>query len=222
MGIYAPAATSPAPGPSAILSRMRSAITERGEAMVALARLADQEAQLRARVDQVTTDARRAQEALAEAREHLVAIERAAGPDGPSAQERSTAEKRLAQAERAAAAPWRERFAGAERAAADAHHEVVLHAAEHFDALIDELEENGRAAAEQVDHAAEAFLAATARLTEAQQRLIEVVALTGRAMRPHDITQPKSDQARLAVQGFVETGGEEPPRFRVREQVTAA
>jgi hypothetical protein len=184
--------------------------------MIELVRLAEAEEQLRARVDQVNVDARRAQAELLGAREALVAIERAAGPDGPTPQQRSAAEKRLARAEQNAGAPWRERIAGAERAAQDGRQRMQLHATEHLAELVGELEENGAETAAQVDHAAEMFMAATLRRTEAEQALTAVVALT-RRMTPHDINRPRGSEAVRAVQALLAAGGEVGPALLARE-----
>jgi hypothetical protein len=200
---------------------MRSALSPqaRGEAMVELARLAHAEQEMRGRVDQTAAAARRAQAELAEAREALVAIERSAGAEGPSASERAAAEKRLARAEQEARAPWRERVQGAERAAQDAHRLVQLHAAENLGELVAELEEDGEAAAAEVDQAAQAFLAAVARRAEAERALIATVALT-RRMNPNDVSRSRADEARRAVEALLAAGGETAPELR-RELVPA-
>src|SRR4051812_27557564 len=118
--------------------------------MEELVALAGREDELRAKVDEVGRDARRASEELAEAREALIELERHAGAgEKSSAQERKAAETRLAKAQQEAAAPWGERLAGAERAAADDRGAIQRHAAEHLDELVAELEESGADAAEQ-------------------------------------------------------------------------
>jgi hypothetical protein len=91
--------------------------------------------------------------------------------------------------------------------------------AEHLDELVGELEEDGRAAAEQVDHAAEAFLAATERRAEAERTLIQVVALA-RRMNPNDVTRSRADEAAHAVSALMQRGGESGPALRVREPVS--
>jgi hypothetical protein len=192
----------------------------RSDAMVELVRLAQTETELRARVEQVSAAARLAAAELTEAREALVQLERSAGADGPTAQQRAAAEKRLARAEEAVKAPWPERAAGAEHAARDAHQAVRLHAAEYLDELVHELEQDGHAAAEQVDHTAEAFLAATRRRAEAEHALISLVALT-RRMSPGDVNRSRADEAARTVQALIDGGGETAPVLRARQPVPA-
>jgi hypothetical protein len=72
---------------------------------------------------------------------------------------------------------------------------VQLHAATHLGELVAEREEDGRAAAEQVNAAGEAFLAAVQRRAETERALIEIVALT-RPMNPNDVSRSRSDEAR--------------------------
>jgi hypothetical protein len=192
----------------------------RGEAMTELLRLAGREQELRARVDEVGRAARAAGAELADAREALAELERRAATEQVSTQARRKAEERLARAEQEAAAPWPQRHQGAERAAQDGRHAIQRHVAEHFAEIVSELEENGAAAAEQVDHTAEAFLAATARRAEAERNLISVVALT-RNMGPNDVSRATSDEARQAVSAFVQRGGENAPVLRIAEPVSA-
>jgi hypothetical protein len=193
---------------------MRIAVEPRGEAMVKLVRLGQAEEELRARVGQVDVDARRAGAELVAAREALVELERRAGADGPTAQQRKQAEARLTKAEEAAAAPWTQRHQGAEAAARDGRHALQRHAALHLDELVAEIEENGRAVAEQVDHAAEALLAAIDWRAQVEATLTQVVALT-RLMSPGDISRTSTDEVRIAVQGFLGAGGEVGPTVRV-------
>lgn len=181
-----------------------------GEAMRELLELAQAEEQARSRVDDVERQARSATANAAEAREALIQLEAA----GPSPQQRKQAEARLAKAEEAAGQPWRERIDGAQRAARDARHTLVRHAAEHLDDLVAEIEESGRAAAEQVDHAAEAFVAAIDRRMAVERDLIQIVALT-RTMGPNDVSRARSDDARQAVRRFIAQGGEDAPTLRI-------
>jgi hypothetical protein len=203
---------------------VKLAVQPVGEAMVELARLAQVEDDLQRKARQVGYDALAAQQELTAAKEALVQLERhagAAGPDGPTAKDRAAAEKRLADAQEAAGAPWVERRQGAEAAARDARHAVVRHAAEHLGELVAEVEEVGAAAAEQVNACGEAFLAAVARRREIETSLVEVVALT-RTNSPGDFNRPRSDAARLAVSQLLQQGGEVGPALRDRELVPAA
>jgi hypothetical protein len=195
------------------------AIAARGEAMVELVRLAEREAEAQARIGEVGREARAAAQEMQDAREALIELERK--PDGVSMAQRRKVEARLALAEERAAKRWPERRAGAERAARDAHHALQRHAAEHRDELVAELEENGRDAAEAVDRAAEAFLRAVERRTEAERALIEVVALT-RAMSPNDVARSRADQARTAVAELLQRGGEAAPVLKIDLPVAAA
>jgi hypothetical protein len=200
---------------------MRIAVEARGEAMAELLRLAEVEEAARGRVGQVGMDARAAGTELAAAKDALIELERRAGVDGPAAQERKQAETRLAKAEEAAKAPWVERRTGAEAAVRDAHHAVQLHAAEHLAELVAEVEEDGVAAAEAVNHAAEAFLAAVARRGEVDQTLTEVVSLVHR-MTPGTLNRPRSDAARREIETLLREGGEVAPMVRDRELVPVA
>jgi hypothetical protein len=78
------------------------------------------------------------------------------------------------------------------------------------------LEQAGRAAAEQVDHTAQAFLEAVGRCMQAERTLIEVVALT-RNMGPNDVTRSRTDAAQRGVQRLMEGGGERAPELRIPE-----
>jgi hypothetical protein len=186
-----------------------------GEEMATLAALGEAEDQARARIDDVDAQTRAAHTEVNEAREALVELE--AGSPTPS--ERKQAEARLAKAEQAAAERWPERRQGAERAAREARQALQLYAAEHLADLVAEVEEEGRAVAEQVDHAAEAFLAALDRRGEVERNLTQIVALT-RSMQPNDYNRSKADDARRSVQALLANGGEVGPALRVA--VTAA
>lgn len=186
----------------------------RGPAMTELVRLAEREQELRANVDAIGRAARAAGAELADAREALAELERHAATDPVSPQARRKTEERLTRAGQEAAAPWPQRRQGAERAAQDGRHAIQRHIALHFGEIVAELEANGAAAAEQVDHAAEAFLAATARRAEAERNLIEVVAAT-RNMGPNDVSRATSDEAMQALRTFVQRGGEDSPVLRI-------
>jgi hypothetical protein len=186
-----------------------------GEAMATLAALGEAEDQARARVDDVSGEARQAIAERDQAREALIRLE--ASQANP--QERTKAEKHLAEAEEKAAKPWPERRQGAERAAREARQTLQLYAAEHLPELVAEVEEEGRAVAEQVDHAAEAFLEALKRRDEVDRNLSQIVALT-RSMQPNDTNRSKADDARRAIQALLANGGEVGPALRVA--VTAA
>jgi hypothetical protein len=189
--------------------------------MVELVRLAGQEETLRARIDEVSRAARAASAELAAAKEALVELEREAAAGKVTATARKESEQRLDRAEQAAGQRWAERSAGAERAAQDARAAIQVHIAANFDAIVDELEENGRAGAQQVDHTAQGFLDACGRRAEAEQNLISITALV-RAMGPNDVTRTRTDAARQAVAEFVQRGGEQPPELRIAERMQAA
>jgi hypothetical protein len=186
-----------------------------GEAMATLAALGEAEDQARARIDQVDAQTRAAHTEVNEAREALVQLE--AGSPTPG--ERKQAEARLAKAEQTVAERWPERRQGAERAAREARQALQLYAAEHLPELVAEVEEEGRAVAEQVDHACEAFLAAMKRRDEVERNLTQVVALT-RSMQPNDYNRSVADDARRAIRALLANGGEVGPALRVA--VTAA
>jgi chromosome segregation ATPase len=182
-----------------------------GEAMVELVRLREREREAHTRVDEVGRQAREASAELAAAREQLTEFERKG--DGRPVDRRKL-EQRLAETEARATEPWRERRAGAERGAQDARTAVARYAAEHLDELVAAIEEDGRAAAQQVDHAAEQFLHAVERRAEVDRQLTGTVALT-RRMRPGTVARAKSDEAVREVQRMLERGGEAPPTLRI-------
>jgi hypothetical protein len=187
--------------------------------MAELLELARVEDELRQRVGQVGMDARAASTELAAAKDALIDLERRAGVDGPTAQQRKQAETRLTKAEEQARAPWQERRAGAEAAVRDAHHRLQLFAAERLPELVAEVEEDGVAAAAAVDGAGRLFLEAVARRGEVERTLTEVVALVHR-MDPGTINRPRSDAARREVEALLREG-EAPPLLRDRELVPA-
>jgi hypothetical protein len=131
---------------------MRLAVEPRGEEMVELVRLAGVEEQARDRITAVELDARQAGAELAEAREALVQLE----VGTPTTQERTKAEKRLADAEQNAAKPWPQRIEGAQRAA---RHTVARYAADHLAELVAEVEDDGRDAADQLNAAGQILAA---------------------------------------------------------------
>jgi hypothetical protein len=178
--------------------------------------LREREQEARARIDEVGGQARAAAVELAHAREALTEAERLGAP----AAERKRLEQRLAAAEQRHGEPWAERRAGAERAAMDARHAVQLHASEHLSELVAEIEERGRAAAEQVDAAAERFLDAVTRRAEVDQELTATLALV-RRNKPGDVARSRADEARHAVAEFIQRGGEVPPTVRVELAATA-
>jgi DNA-directed RNA polymerase len=197
------------------------ALVPQAEATVELVRRAQEEERLRARVDEVGRRAREAQAELTAAKEALVELERqAAGAGEVTAAQRRKAEERLTKAEQAAAERWPERRAGAERAAQDGRRALQRHVSEHFAEIVEELEQAGRAAAEQVDHTAQAFLEAVDRRMQAERTLIEVVALT-RNMGPNDVARTRTDLARGEVGRLIESGGEQAPELRIAEPVSA-
>jgi hypothetical protein len=191
------------------------------EAMAGLLRLVEREHELRTHVGEVERGARAAGQERVDAREALTELECRAATEPVSAASRRKAEDRVTQAEQAATALWPARLRGAERAAREGRHAIQRHIAEHFNVIVSELEANGAAAAEEVDHAAEAFLAATARRAEAERALIGVVATVRSPMGPNDVSRATSDEAVRAVSSFIQRGGENAPVFRIPEPASA-
>jgi hypothetical protein len=195
---------------------MKLALAPVGDAMTTFLALGEAEDVARARIGDVDAQARRAAAELAESREALIQLEAGA----PTVQERAAAEKRLARAEQTAGERWPERHAGAERGALDARHALQRFAAEHLDELVNEVEEAGAAAAEQVNHAAGLFLRSLERRDQIERDLISIVALT-RMMKPGDTNRSNADDARRAVQTLLQNGGEVGPELVVRDLVSA-
>jgi hypothetical protein len=186
----------------------------RSEPMQELARLLAAEDAARARIGTLNATIRSAGAELAAAREALTALE----ASDPTAQQRTSAEKRYQAASAEAGQPWQERQRGVERAVAAAHQAVQVYVAEHFDTLVDELEQNGRHAAEQVDQAAEQFLAAVAARADADRTLSQTVSFAQR-LQPGEIAFARSDEAATAVRRLLDSGGEAAPTLRTREPV---
>jgi hypothetical protein len=192
-------------------------MTTTSGAFTELVRLRELEDEAHERVADVGRAARASAAELAEASEALTQAER----NGATAAERKQLEARLAAAQRRHAEPWPQRRQGADSAVRDAHHAVSQHAAEHLEELVGAIEEDGRAAAEQVDAMAEAFLRAVARRNEVHRELTALVALT-RAMRPGDIARARSEVAAREVGRLLHRGGEQPPELQTARPIETA
>ena len=188
-----------------ILEVMANAATEE------LARVLDHQRQLEARVGEVDAEARAASEAVQAASAVLVALERrAAGGEKVTAAGRREAEDRLLQARSRAAAPWSERRRAAQLAAQDARRATAAFVAEHLDALLADLEAEGRAAAGAFDAAARAVPDAHAARAAVEQRTFGLISLPGR-VQPGDVARSRGEQLAREAERLLIAGGEQPP-----------
>lgn len=201
---------------------------ERDSAAEGMARLVEQRERARARVDELEAAQREATAAAEQASVNLVELERrGVSPAG----RRAKLEQTLAEAKARAAEPWAERVEGARQRARDAHTEVQRFVAERLDELVENLEADGRIAAQALTDAAEAMLAAYAERERVAREIAETCPLTAR-VAPGDVSRSKAEPLARAAADLIQGGGEEPPRLLrdprqprhglVPEQVSAA
>jgi hypothetical protein len=187
----------------------------RSQETVELAALRERAAKLEARVDEFEREQREAVQAAGVASQRLADVERRAGlGEKVSAATRRDAEHELMRARAAAAEPWAERIAGARAAARDARAAVQAFVGQNLEPLVAELEQDGERAAQAVDDAARALLAAYGERMAVEQQVWALISMV-RPSRPGDIERTRSeslvDEARRLLAG----DGERPPRLLV-------
>jgi hypothetical protein len=123
----------------------------------------------------------------------------------------NAAEKGLIKARVRAAEPWGERIAGTRNAAREADQAVRRHAAEHFDALVIEVDDRASAAAERVDRALAEIGAAYAERQKVDAHLGALVAAAIGQSSPGLITYSKVDRIVRAAEAVLMAGGERRP-----------
>jgi hypothetical protein len=182
-----------------------------------LTELLNEQQRLEARVDAVGAEERAAATAAHEASDQLIALERAAASGAKVSQaRRHEAENSLLQARSTAAAPWGERRRAAQLAVEDARQAVAAHVGANLDALLADLELEGRQAADAVDAAAQAVLDAHGQRADVEARTIRLLALTGHRMQPGDVQRGHSDELAGQAERLLLQGGEAPPSVRHR------
>jgi hypothetical protein len=139
---------------------------------------------------------------------------RAAGGEDVSQGERTKAEKTLSEARAQADAPWAERRAGAIAAVGDLDDEIKRFIAANLDELVDELREDGKAAAESVDAACRALIDGYQHRMLVEQRLTSLLSMV-RIPRVGDVTRTKADGVVAEANRLLESGGEQAPVMRV-------
>jgi hypothetical protein len=167
-----------------------------------------------ARVDELESEQRAATQAAAEASAALADLERRAlGGEKVSAAGRREAEDALARARAEAEQPWGERVEGCRAAVRDAHQRVQHFTAEHLDALVQGLEQDGEVAASSLNSAAEALVAAYRERERIAGEIATLVSPVAR-IHPGDVAFSRAEQVARAASDLIESGGEVPPRLR--------
>jgi hypothetical protein len=178
---------------------------------VELAALRERHRELELRVREIDGQQRAAQEAVTQAREALVQPEEAAlSGEKVSAQRRAEVERTLTQAQLEAAAPWSERRTAAQRAVADANRAIVFYVGENLTTLLDELREDGEAAAAAVDAAAAAVVDAVQSRAAVEQATFKLLS-TIRTTRPGDVQRSRSEGLAKEAGRLLDSGGERAP-----------
>lgn len=129
---------------------------------------------------------------------------------GLSASKRSALEEKLAVAKAKAAEPWAERIDGAKAALRDVDGAVRAFVSEHLDELVTGLEADGRLAAEEVNAAAGALIAAQLKREQIASSISRLIMLVGRP-GPGDVSRSVAEEAARAAAALAAAGGELPP-----------
>jgi hypothetical protein len=193
------------------------AVTEAHPETQELAALLAQQQRLAARVDEIGAEERAAVAAVHAASDALVTLERQAAAGAKvSPARRTEAEDRLLQARTAGAAPWGERRKAAQLVAADARQAVAAYVGEHLDPLLAELAERGERAAQEVNAAAEAVVAAYQERQAIESETFAMLGRLGHRVRPGDVARPRSEPVAAEARKLMEQGGEQAPTVLVR------
>lgn len=178
-------------------------------ATAALAQLVAARVEAARRSAAVEAEARRASQAVAGAREALVAHERRGG----QAEERARLEAELHEAQELLREPWAERLAGAEARVRDAHREVAGYAQQHLDELVASVERSGEAAAAALTQHARGIEAAYLSWQQTAGELGGLLALVAQP-RPGDVTRcrPQTDRLAAAARELLQAGEQQGPR----------
>jgi hypothetical protein len=192
---------------------------QRSEApSVELQRLLARRDELGERVRELEAQQRESVAAARAASEMLVELERR----GAAAEDVRTAENALAAAKAAAQAPWHERAEAGRRRVRDAEHACQLYAAEHLDALCDEVEARGAVAAQALDAAAAAVVEAFAAREGIASKLGALLLLAGRRPEPGLVSYSAGQPVADAARALLGRGGEVRPVVRDRRDAAGA
>jgi hypothetical protein len=187
----------------------------RCEAAVELTRLLGARDELEAKLDARDREQRAAAKTLAQRSGELTALEkRALEGEQVSAAQRGKAEDALAKAKVAAAAPWGERRSAIQQAIDGHRGRVQAFTADHFGELVEEIEQDGAAAARAVDAAAETLVAAYLERAAASQRLDTLIASVNGASRFGDVALSRADAIFREASRMLQEGGEAAPIVR--------
>jgi hypothetical protein len=181
------------------------------DASTELAKMEEQRAHAAARLDAVEREARAAGQAAEEASLQLSEAER----HGASASKRHQLEAELAKAQARRAEPWAERLKGAQHALRDIDSAIRQHVTENFAEAAAPIEQDGEVAAQQVNEALAALIAAcdTRRLVESRLAGL-AVKVTGATLQPGDVARPRTDEVARAARALLDAGGEAPVKLR--------
>ncbi len=162
------------------------------------------------RVSSVEREWREALEASRQVSAELAHLERTGG----SATARKAAEEKLTEAKRLADQPWPERLQGARDARQDADRAYRTYVAAHLGELVEELEVAGETAAENVNTAAAALIAASLEWQAVAGRISATISLVARPSTA-DVSRSRveADEAARAAIALVNVGGEVGPRL---------
>ena len=187
----------------------------RSEAAIALVRVIDDRQALVTALRDLDREQHDSGTAVAEASDALTALERAArSGETISAKQRTEAEQTLSAARAACSAPWGERRSGLQAALRDHDGRVQFFASEHFDELVDELDEDAEAAAAQVTRVAEAIAGAVAERHRAARRVEGLAQLVFGHTTYGDVALSRADALARAADELLTAGGERGPTLR--------
>jgi chromosome segregation ATPase len=198
-----------------LIGRLRSPTVRREDnASAAMAVVVDERTRADARVRELELERHEAGRAVSRAGLALAELERSGG----AAADRRALEDALAKTKAKASEPWPERIADAQAAARDARAAVQRLAAEKFDELREELEQEGVEAAERLTAAAAEVVAAYAEREAVAGRLTALAATAGAPLRPGDVAWSKAERLALEARRVADER-EVPPAFRRNPRV---
>lgn len=176
--------------------------------------MVDRRIELTAAVDRLDVEQRSSTVAAQAAANALADLERRAlGGEDVSATKRRTSEQELSRARARAAEPWAERAAGANAAVADVDQAIARLVTQRFDDLADGLRAQGDEAAQAVDDAAGALIAAYERREAIASRMNALSSMI-RPTRPGDVSASRADALAREAGRLLDGGGERPPDMR--------
>ena len=198
-----------APRGGTVRCRCMATTDEAVAATTRLRELLDQQHRLEARLDQVRAEERAAGIALEQASRELVELERAAasGTVKLSAAKRQAAEDHVLRCRMAFEAPWPQRREAVALAIQDAQRAVAVFTGANLDALLADLEAQGRRVVEKVDEACRQLLDAYAERAAVEQATFQMLSRVGR-VEPRDVRRTQAEQVAAAAEALLQRGGE--------------